>query len=511
MIRHLSESLYRELDFRQEAANIARLGEVLKPYSRLKVPDFIPQISTSRLLVLDFIDGVNIRESPHVPERRAAARQLIESYYRQILIDGFFHADPHPGNLLWSDGNVYFLDCGMVGELDARLREQMMLLVTAFWQGDDAFVAEIVLSLSGGDKWPDIDLEQFELEISHLFAGVRGQSLQEIELGPLMQSITQVAARHDIRLPAALALTGKALAQMQLAATTLDPELDPLSVVGPFVLKMLAERVRHAADPTHVFYEGQKAILRFRRFIQAAERMAGARPGRRLEIDLPAIRRWRRRSGGRCDGSSSPPGRRRRSWPRARRLDEERAGLARDVVRDRRRGVQRFADPRLLLAAQRWSRLVAAAALERAQHAALDQEGEDGHHHPQQPALQPRANLLTRRPRARPGPADEQLVLLADDRRRDRLSDSFRRHQPLDVVHVRDLLAVQRDDQVLGRRPPSAAGLPSTTSTTSTPLRRPSRPRGAAAAAASRRRDRCRRGGRALRSSARRRCRGSSG
>jgi predicted unusual protein kinase regulating ubiquinone biosynthesis (AarF/ABC1/UbiB family) len=289
VIRHLSDSLYRELDFRREAANIGRLREVLRPYSQLAVPDVIPQISTSRLLVLDFIDGVNVRDAPDVPARRSAARQLIESYYRQILVDGFFHADPHPGNLLWSEPNVYFLDCGMVGELDPKLREQMMLLVTAFWQGDDAFVAEIVLSLSDGDGWPDVDLHQFELEISGLFSGVRGQSLREIELGPLMQSITQIAARHDLRLPAALALTGKALAQMQLAATTLDPELDPLSVVGPFVLRMLAERLRHSADPTRIFYEGQKTMMRVRRFVQAAERMVGARPGRRLEIELPAI------------------------------------------------------------------------------------------------------------------------------------------------------------------------------------------------------------------------------
>jgi len=191
----------------------------------------------------------------------------------------------------------------MVGELDARLREQMMLLVTAFWQGDDAFVAEIVLSLSGGDTWPDVDMAEFEAEISHLFAGVRGQSLREIELGPLMQSITQVAARHDLRLPAALALTGKALAQMQLAATTLDPELDPLSVVGPFVLKMLAERVRHAADPTRAFYEAQKITLRVRRFIQAAA----------SKSTCPRSRRSNRRSDGRCGGSSSQRAPRRRS------------------------------------------------------------------------------------------------------------------------------------------------------------------------------------------------------
>jgi ubiquinone biosynthesis protein len=289
VIRHLSDSLKRELDFRQEAANIDRLREVLKPYSRLAVPETIKEISTSRLLILDFIDGVNVRDAPPVKERADAARQLIESYYRQILTDGFFHADPHPGNLLWADGKVYLLDCGMVGELDAQLRKQMLLLVTAFWQGDDRFVAEIVLSLSGTDSWPDLDMTVFEAEISHLFRGVRGQSLREIELGPVMQTITQIAARHDVRLPASLALTGKALAQMQLAATTLDPELDPLSVVGTFVLKMVADRARHAADPKSIFYETQKATVRVQRFIESIERMTGARPGRRLEVDLPAI------------------------------------------------------------------------------------------------------------------------------------------------------------------------------------------------------------------------------
>jgi ubiquinone biosynthesis protein len=289
VIRHLSDSLKRELDFRQEAANIGRLTEVLRPYSRLDVPAVLPQISTSRLLVLDFIDGVHVREAPDGKERREAGRQLIESYYHQILIDGFFHADPHPGNLLWLEGKVYFLDVGMVGELDAHTREQMLLLVTAFWQGDDRFVAEVVLSLSGQDQWPEVDLPAFEAEISHLFSGVRGHSLREIELGPVLQAITQIAARHDVRLPASLALTGKALAQMQLAASTLDPDLDPFSVVGTFFLKMTADRVRTRASPTRVFYDAQKAGVRVSRLVESVERMTGARPGRRLEVDMPAI------------------------------------------------------------------------------------------------------------------------------------------------------------------------------------------------------------------------------
>ena len=162
VIRHLSDSLKRELDFRMEAANVDRLGEVLERYSRLAVPSVYHELSSKRLLVLSFVDGVPVRDAPDVPERREAARQLIESYYRQVLVDGFFHADPHPGNLLWSDGTVYFLDCGMVGEVDPRMRELVLLLVMAFWQEDDAFLAEVVLQLADQELPDDFDLNAFE-------------------------------------------------------------------------------------------------------------------------------------------------------------------------------------------------------------------------------------------------------------------------------------------------------------------------------------------------------------
>jgi predicted unusual protein kinase regulating ubiquinone biosynthesis (AarF/ABC1/UbiB family) len=289
VLGHLSESLHRELDFRQEASNIERLRIVLQPFSRLDVPSVYDHLTTPRLLVLEYIDGVPVRNAPDVPERRAAARQLIESYYRQILVDGFFHADPHPGNLLWADGVVYFLDCGMVGELPPRVREQLLLLVMAFWQEDDAFLAEVVLSLAGEEQWPDLDLEGFEREISALFDSVRHQSLTEIQLGPLLQGITQVAARHDVRLPASLALTAKALAQMQLAAGELDPDLDPLSVVPRFLFRSFAQRMRMAVDPRRAFYEVQKVKVRLESLFQALERMSGARPGPRFSVDLPDI------------------------------------------------------------------------------------------------------------------------------------------------------------------------------------------------------------------------------
>jgi ubiquinone biosynthesis protein len=286
VIRHLSASLKRELDFRSEAANVDRLAEVLERYPRLAVPSVYHELSTKRLLVLSFVDGVPLRETPEVPERHDAARQLIESYYRQVLVDGFFHADPHPGNLLWSDGTVYFLDCGMVGEVDQRMRELVLMLVMAFWQEDDDFLAEVVLQLADQELPDDFDLDAFQGEIAALVQSVRGQSLQEIQLGPILQGITEIAARRDVRLPAEMALTAKALAQMQLAASVLDPDLDPFSVVGRFLGRRLFERGRQAIDPKKAFYEVQKVKVRLSGLVAAVERLVGARPGQRFQVEM---------------------------------------------------------------------------------------------------------------------------------------------------------------------------------------------------------------------------------
>ena len=217
--------------------------------------------------------------------RKEAARQLLESYYRQILTDGFFHADPHPGNLMWWNERIYLLDLGMVGEIGPEMRELTLLLLMAFWQEDAAFLGEVVLLL-GGEQPPDLDVQAFQDELTGLMESVHGKSLNEIQLGPIMQGVTEIATRHDVRLPASLALTGKALAQMQLAAGELDPELDPFSIVGPFLLKGLLERIRGGADPKKLFYEAQKLKVRGERLIESFERITGARPGSRLQVEF---------------------------------------------------------------------------------------------------------------------------------------------------------------------------------------------------------------------------------
>lgn len=286
LVEHLSESLRRELDFRQEAANIERMRELLVPYDRLEVPLLHPELSTSRLLVLEFVEGVSILDAPQGSERLEAGRQLLEAFSRHILVDGFFHADPHPGNMIWSDGKIYLLDLGMVGELGPELREILVLLLLAFARDDPKFLGEAMLMLAGEERRDDLDLSALEGDLASFIERFRIGSLRDIEIGPMLDGLLRIASRHGIRLPASLALSSKAFGQMQLAATNLDPTLDPFRVIGRFLLRNVGERFRKGADPQQLYYEAQKVKLRIVKFVEAVERATGARPGQKMQFDF---------------------------------------------------------------------------------------------------------------------------------------------------------------------------------------------------------------------------------
>jgi predicted unusual protein kinase regulating ubiquinone biosynthesis (AarF/ABC1/UbiB family) len=263
---------------------------VLEPYPRLDVPSVYHELTSPRLLVMEEIQGAPIRTAPEGKERSEAARQLLESYYAQILTEGFFHADPHPGNLMWWNDKIYFLDFGMVGQIGPEIRESLMLLLMAFWQEDVQFLTDVTFMLAGGADRADLDVGAFQDELGAVMAKYRNVSLREIQLGPILQEITEISIRHDVPLPASLALTGKAMAQMQLATAELDPDLDPFEVAGSYLMRGVTKRMIQRADPKKLFYEAQKVKVRLSRIAEAFERLAGARPGPKLQVNFTAER-----------------------------------------------------------------------------------------------------------------------------------------------------------------------------------------------------------------------------
>jgi predicted unusual protein kinase regulating ubiquinone biosynthesis (AarF/ABC1/UbiB family)/nucleotide-binding universal stress UspA family protein len=285
---HLSDSLHRELDFQLEARNAERLRGALADFPRLAVPRIYTDLSTSRLLVMQDVAGAPVLNIPAGRLRKEIARQLIECFCKQILIDGFFHADPHPGNLMWQpvEERLYFLDLGLVGEAGAEMRELMILLLLAFWQRDAGFLTDVILMLSGEMDRPEPDVEAFRREMHALMAKYRSVSIKNIQFGPVLQELIEVSFRHGVAPPASLTLTAKTLAQMQQVASQLDPDIDPFEVAGHFLMRSLVRGIIAKSDPKALFYQSRKIKVRAVRFFEALERLVGVRPGQKLEVNF---------------------------------------------------------------------------------------------------------------------------------------------------------------------------------------------------------------------------------
>jgi ubiquinone biosynthesis protein len=200
------------------------------------------------------------------------------------MTEGFFHADPHPGNMKWWKEKIYFLDLGTVGEVDAELRELVLLIMLTFSQRDAAFLSEVVLMLADADS-DVVDIAAFRGDLERVIGHYRDLSLSELRLGPMLREVTEISVRRNVRVPASLALMGKAFDQMQMAAE-LDPTLDPFSVAETFVLPNTLRQLAGSFDPKKVFCETQKMRIRLVRLLEAVEGSVGAMPGARLQVDF---------------------------------------------------------------------------------------------------------------------------------------------------------------------------------------------------------------------------------
>jgi predicted unusual protein kinase regulating ubiquinone biosynthesis (AarF/ABC1/UbiB family)/nucleotide-binding universal stress UspA family protein len=290
VVEQLGTALRQELDFCHEADNLERMAAALAPYPHLAVPRPHRELSSARLLVMDEIVGaVPVSEAPPGEARTAAARELLQSYYRQILEDGFFHADPHPGNLLWADDRIWLLDLGMVGSLDRATRRHLVLLLLAFAQGDVSLLADVSLDL-GGEVPADLDVAAFERDLQEVLDAVAGRPLGELQLADLLNRLTAISVRHRVPLPASLAMVGKALGQVQLTVAEIEPDIDPIAEAGRFLGASVLRRVAGRADPQDLLYQAEKARYRLTQVADGLAAVAGNRPGRQLEVRFTSAR-----------------------------------------------------------------------------------------------------------------------------------------------------------------------------------------------------------------------------
>ena len=209
VVEEFRKTILEELDYRREAQNLRTLRANLEQFPLLFVPAPIDDYSTSRVLTMEFVPGRKIKSMSPVMrvdlDGAAYADQLLQAYLKQIIIDGFFHADPHPGNvLLADDGRLALIDLGMVSRLSATRQEQLLklLLAVAEGRGDDAAAATMRI----GHQLDTFNREAIERDVSSMVVKYRDASLRDIQAGSVLLEISRAGGQHGLRMPTELAL-----------------------------------------------------------------------------------------------------------------------------------------------------------------------------------------------------------------------------------------------------------------------------------------------------------------
>ncbi|MCW5854202.1 MAG: AarF/ABC1/UbiB kinase family protein [Anaerolineae bacterium] len=255
MVRELENSLNQELDFRLEADNTQLISRHLADFPRLETPTVYPALMSRRVLTLGFVKGRHLadlsREELGQLDAPAIAKDLLSAYLKQIIIDGIFHCDPHPGNIFITEsGTLALLDFGMVGRFDAGQKDNIIVLLLAFSERQGERVADTYLELI---TIPDgFNRRAFTQDVSALVSRYHDLSGSRMSLGAALLDLTRLASAHRIPIPSAMTLLGKAMLNLDGTIATLSPELDPVQLVREYMLEVMQRRVMAQVSPGRI-------------------------------------------------------------------------------------------------------------------------------------------------------------------------------------------------------------------------------------------------------------------
>lgn len=254
LVEQLSKSLRRELNFNRELQNLQLFRQLLQEEQGLLIPEPYPELSSARVLTMEFLDGkavnriTNSGESDFCDEATCQdlARRAAEIYVEMIFTHGVYHADPHPGNLLIVDNDASekclgLLDFGMVGRIDERLRETIEEMLLAVAARDTSRLTTLIKRV--GTAPPRLDDSILSIDVADLIATYGSQPLESFDLSGALNDVTDIMHRYQISLPPQTSLLIKMLISLEGTLHQLSPKFSLLEVMQPFFRKMWLRRL----------------------------------------------------------------------------------------------------------------------------------------------------------------------------------------------------------------------------------------------------------------------------
>jgi len=256
ILAEFKTSIMQELDYRREASNVTTLANNLKEFSHILVPLPVLDFSSASVLTMDYVSGTKITALSPIARLEIdgplLAEEFFKAYLKQVLIDGFFHADPHPGNVfLTDDGRIALLDLGMTGRLSTSIQEHLLRLLLAISEGNGDEAVKIILLIS--ETADDFDEADFSKKASEFVSEQRDQTLNHQDVGKALMQVARTAAQTGLYVPTELTLLGKTLIQLEEVGKLLCPAFNPSASVRRNVAEIMTTRMRKAASPGHLF------------------------------------------------------------------------------------------------------------------------------------------------------------------------------------------------------------------------------------------------------------------
>lgn len=255
MLVSLRKSLLRELDFTIEANNLHTIRQNLAEFENIVIPEPIDDYTTTRVLTMEYIEGKKITSLNPLRllevDGSLLADELFSAYLKQFLVDGIFHADPHPGNVFVTDDDrIALLDLGMIGRVTRTFQDNFLRLLLAISEGRGEIAAEAAIKM--GEAKENFDRRSFERRITDLVAENSDAVLSKMNAGKVTLEITRISADSWFSLPAEFTMIAKALMNLDRVVYTLDQTFDPNAVIREEANEILQRNIVKTMAPNNL-------------------------------------------------------------------------------------------------------------------------------------------------------------------------------------------------------------------------------------------------------------------
>lgn len=250
IIDEFSNALLKELDYAVEGRNAEKMKLQLKKEGEIHIPEIYWEYSSKKILTMEFISGIKVNQIETLKEQgfdcAIIAKRFAENIFQQIFINGCFHGDPHPGNILVLPDNVIaFLDFGMTGHLSSEMKRSLSSLLIGFKRNDTNELLRAVLRI--GIVPGEIDTTQLKNDIELFRDTYYGLPLSKISIHEAINQFFAIARKHSIRIPSDLILVCKSLLTVESIVKRLDTNLSLVNIIEPFSHQLLLERLHPSA------------------------------------------------------------------------------------------------------------------------------------------------------------------------------------------------------------------------------------------------------------------------